>query len=130
VDGIYCQHAHCALDLLSKPSVTFVFEALIHQLCSVLFSVRNFVHTVDQRDLGCFIMRASHVQALLLAPLSVQAIRIVLSNDDGWAAKTVRVFVDTLTAAGQTVVLSGPAENKSGSCRNKLPLSMVVGHLC
>ena len=52
--------------------------------------------------------------AILLAPLSAQAIRIVLSNDDGWAAKTIRVFYDTLTAAGQNVVLSGPAENQSG----------------
>jgi hypothetical protein len=64
-------------------------------------------------------MRFSHVQALLLAPLSAQAIRIVVSNDDGWAAKTVRVFVDTLNAAGQNVLLSGPAENKSGSCMDQ-----------
>lgn len=75
-------------------------------------------------------MRLSHVQALLLAPLSVQAIRIVLSNDDGWAAKTVRVFYDTLTAAGQNVVLSAPAENQSGRSSLDAPPKQVDGDGC
>lgn len=48
-------------------------------------------------------------------PLAVQAVNVVLSNDDGWAEKNIRVFYDTLTAAGDSVVLSAPAENQSGS---------------
>ena len=46
-------------------------------------------------------------------PASV-ASNIVLSNDDGWAEKNIRVFYDTLTAAGDSVIISAPAENESG----------------
>ncbi|KAF3048534.1 hypothetical protein E8E11_007984 [Didymella keratinophila] len=55
--------------------------------------------------------------ALLVAaalPL-VQGIRIVQSNDDGWAEINIRTFFNTLNAAGHQVVLSGPAENQSGT---------------
>ena len=52
---------------------------------------------------------------IFLLPFAVNAIRIVLGNDDGWAEKNVRVFFDSLTAAGERVVLSAPAENQSGS---------------
>lgn len=65
-------------------------------------------------------MRFEYVQALLVAPLTVEAARIVMSNDDGWAAKNIRVFYDTLTAAGQDAVISAPAENKSGSSMSRL----------
>lgn len=54
---------------------------------------------------------------LLLAaalPLT-QGIKIIQSNDDGWAEANIRTFFNTLTAAGQDVVLSGPAENQSGT---------------
>ncbi|KAK3374570.1 survival protein sure-like phosphatase/nucleotidase [Podospora didyma] len=56
-------------------------------------------------------------QALLVAllPHLAQAIRIIQSNDDGWAELYVRSFHDALNAAGHDVVLSAPAENKSGS---------------
>lgn len=46
---------------------------------------------------------------------AAHAARIVLSNDDGWAEKNIRVLNDALTAAGNDVVLSAPADNKSGS---------------
>lgn len=49
-----------------------------------------------------------------LLPLT-QAIRIVVSNDDGWAEINVRTLFNTLSAAGQQVILSGPAEGKSGT---------------
>lgn len=49
-----------------------------------------------------------------LLPLT-QAIRIVVSNDDGWAEVNVRTLFNTLSAAGQQVILSGPAEGKSGT---------------
>ena len=60
-------------------------------------------------------MRVAVLQTLLLAPLSARAIRIVLSNDDGWAEKNIRLFYNALTSAGENVVISAPAENKSGS---------------
>jgi broad specificity polyphosphatase/5'/3'-nucleotidase SurE len=53
--------------------------------------------------------------ALLAAALPlVQAVRIVQSNDDGWAEINLRTFFDVLSTAGHEVVLSGPAENQSG----------------
>lgn len=53
--------------------------------------------------------------SLLLAPLAAQAVNIVLSNDDGWAEKNIRVFYDTLTSAGESVIISAPADNRSGT---------------
>ncbi|ORY71362.1 survival protein sure-like phosphatase/nucleotidase [Pseudomassariella vexata] len=50
-----------------------------------------------------------------LAAVGAQGIRILQSNDDGWAELYIRSFNDALNAAGHDVVLSGPAENKSGS---------------
>lgn len=58
-----------------------------------------------------------HFLTLLIAllPLTVQCVNVVLSNDDGWAEKNIRVFYAALTAAGESVVLSAPAENESGT---------------
>ena len=58
-------------------------------------------------------MRSSLLIGALL-PLA-QAIRIVQSNDDGWAEANARTFFNTLAAAGHDVVLSAPAENQSGT---------------
>ncbi|KAK4209923.1 5'/3'-nucleotidase sure [Rhypophila decipiens] len=58
-------------------------------------------------------MRPQSVFALL--PALAQGIRIIQSNDDGWAELYVRSFHDFLLAAGHDVVLSAPAENKSGT---------------
>ncbi|KAF1967259.1 sure-like protein [Bimuria novae-zelandiae CBS 107.79] len=43
------------------------------------------------------------------------AIRIVQSNDDGWAEINARTLFNSLSAAGNQVVLSSPAENQSGT---------------
>ncbi|TWU78634.1 hypothetical protein ED733_005333 [Metarhizium rileyi] len=43
------------------------------------------------------------------------SIRILQTNDDGWAEGNIRVLNDALIAMGHQVVLSGPAENKSGA---------------
>jgi broad specificity polyphosphatase/5'/3'-nucleotidase SurE len=54
---------------------------------------------------------------LLLAaalPLT-QGVRIVQSNDDGWSEINLRTLFDVLNTAGHEVVLSGPAENQSGT---------------
>ncbi|KAF2130222.1 sure-like protein [Dothidotthia symphoricarpi CBS 119687] len=58
-------------------------------------------------------MRFCIVLAVAL-PL-VQGIRIIQSNDDGWAEMNLRTFFDVLSTAGHQVLLSGPAENKSGA---------------
>jgi len=50
-----------------------------------------------------------------ILPLAARAANIILSNDDGWAEINVRTFYETLTAAGESVVLSSPAENQSGT---------------
>ena len=52
---------------------------------------------------------------LALLPLTTTASNIVLSNDDGWAEINIRAFYNALTAAGDSVVLSAPAENESGT---------------
>ncbi|KAL1835481.1 hypothetical protein VTJ49DRAFT_6635 [Mycothermus thermophilus] len=51
----------------------------------------------------------------LLPALGAHGIRIIQSNDDGWAELYARTFFDALVASGHDVVLSAPAENKSGS---------------
>lgn len=58
------------------------------------------------------------VSLALLNALAVQAVNIVQSNDDGWAELYIRSFNDALNAAGYDVVLSGPAENESGSSKS------------
>ena len=57
-------------------------------------------------------MRCSILIAATL-PL-VQGVRIIQSNDDGWAEINLRTMFNVLTAAGHEAVLSGPAENQSG----------------
>jgi 5'/3'-nucleotidase SurE len=75
-------------------------------------------------------MRGSKIFALLgVLPLVTQAANIVLSNDDGWAEINIRTLFDALTKAGENVVLSAPAENKSGSGRFAFPNSHVSIHI-
>jgi len=52
---------------------------------------------------------------LAILPLAAQGRNVVLSNDDGWAEINIRSFYNALTAAGHSVVLSAPAENRSGT---------------
>ncbi|EUC37479.1 hypothetical protein COCVIDRAFT_87959 [Bipolaris victoriae FI3] len=59
-------------------------------------------------------MRSFFLLAAATAPLA-QAVRIVQSNDDGWSEINLRTFFDVLNSAGHQVVLSGPAENQSGT---------------
>ena len=53
--------------------------------------------------------------SLALIPLATIATNVVLSNDDGWAEINIRTFYNTLVAAGDSVLLSAPAENQSGT---------------
>ncbi|KFH41667.1 Acid phosphatase-like protein [Hapsidospora chrysogenum ATCC 11550] len=52
---------------------------------------------------------------VLFQALAVQGLRIVQSNDDGWAESYARSLHAALTEADHDVVLSAPAENKSGT---------------
>ncbi|KAI4267870.1 MAG: hypothetical protein L6R38_008054, partial [Xanthoria sp. 2 TBL-2021] len=70
-------------------------------------------------------MRLSIV-ALSLLPLLVQSTNIVLSNDDGWAELNIRVFYDLLTRARNSVVLSAPADNKSGTGSSDAPATPLI----
>ncbi|KAL2012477.1 hypothetical protein VTN00DRAFT_2 [Thermoascus crustaceus] len=61
-------------------------------------------------------MHLNALAASLLLSLPVaQAINIISSNDDGWAEINIRTFYDALSSAGHSVVISAPADNKSGS---------------
>lgn len=53
-----------------------------------------------------------------LAVTGCQGIRIIQSNDDGWAELYLRSFHDSLLAGGHDAVVSAPADNQSG--RGKL----------
>ncbi|KAJ1326154.1 5'/3'-nucleotidase [Microdochium nivale] len=53
-----------------------------------------------------------------LAASSTEAIRILQTNDDGWAELYVRSLHDSLRTSGHDVVLSAPAENQSGTGSN------------
>jgi broad specificity polyphosphatase/5'/3'-nucleotidase SurE len=55
------------------------------------------------------------VSLAILQALAVQGIRIIQSNDDGWAELYARSLQEALTSSGHDVVLSAPAENKSGT---------------
>jgi len=46
---------------------------------------------------------------------AASGLNIVLSNDDGWAEVNIRVFYNALTKAGNSVVLSAPAVDRSGT---------------
>ncbi len=64
-----------------------------------------------------------HLPALLalLPALGAHSIRIIQSNDDGWAEQYARSFHDALISSGHDAVLSAPADNKSGSSKPSLP---------
>lgn len=56
----------------------------------------------------------THSALLALAVGSSNGIRIIQSNDDGWAELNIREFHDMLIDAGHDAVVSAPAENMSG----------------
>ena len=63
---------------------------------------------------------------LSLLPLAARAVNIISSNDDGWAESNIRALYDSLTAAGNSVVLSAPADNQSGKGKAQ---AMLVSHI-
>lgn len=69
-------------------------------------------------------MLAKSCIPLVLCPVFANAINIVLSNDDGWAEKNVRVLHDTLVASGQNVLISAPAVDRSGTGKSSIPFGV------
>lgn len=62
-------------------------------------------------------MRLLVVAVALLSHLlvAVGSVRIIQSNDDGWAEQYVRSANQALKDQGHEVILSAPADNKSGT---------------
>lgn len=58
----------------------------------------------------------------------VSAINIVSSNDDGWAEVNIRSLYDSLTSAGHSVIISAPAQDKSGTGRSPRSLALFSAH--
>ncbi|KAL6717157.1 hypothetical protein ACLMJK_005072 [Lecanora helva] len=69
-----------------------------------------------------------HFSALILCllPLLVNSTNVVLSNDDGWAEINIRTFYESLTNAGDSVVLSAPADNESGTGSSDAPATPLT----
>ena len=59
--------------------------------------------------------------AALPLPTLTPAANVVLSNDDGWAEINIRQFYYALTKAGNSVIISAPADNESGTGSADLP---------
>jgi 5'/3'-nucleotidase SurE len=53
--------------------------------------------------------------AFLYLSYCTSALRILHSNDDGWAGIVIRTVYLALDAAGHDVILSAPAEDQSGT---------------
>ncbi|KJZ74521.1 hypothetical protein HIM_06117 [Hirsutella minnesotensis 3608] len=72
------------------------------------------------KSLSSLSMAAS---AALLSLLSTPAhgLRILQSNDDGWAEHKLRALNDAYIAAGHDVILSAPAEDKSATGQTDMP---------
>ncbi|KAL8690578.1 MAG: hypothetical protein Q9218_004012 [Villophora microphyllina] len=64
--------------------------------------------------------------ALGSLPALAQCANIVLSNDDGWAEINIRAFYNDLTRAGNSVILSAPAENESGTGSSDAPATPLT----
>ncbi|KAK3168028.1 hypothetical protein OEA41_004474 [Lepraria neglecta] len=61
-----------------------------------------------------------------LLPLIVKGTNVVLSNDDGWAEINIRAFYNALTSGGDSVVISAPAENESGTGSSDAPATPLT----
>ena len=70
-----------------------------------------------------------HLPTLVTLPLLASAANILLSNDDGWAELNIRTFYNALVSGGNSVVISAPADNKSGTGSPSpllIPLSILI----
>jgi len=54
-------------------------------------------------------------------------LKIVISNDDGWATANIRQFYNALKASNYNALISAPASNKSGSGSLEFPPISLLG---
>jgi hypothetical protein len=66
----------------------------------------------------------TRVAVAAFAVTGCRGIRIIQSNDDGWAELYLRSFHDSLLGGGHDAVVSAPAENQSG--RGKPTNSLIT----
>ncbi|KXT07937.1 hypothetical protein AC579_6062 [Pseudocercospora musae] len=68
----------------------------------------------------------------LLLPLlsTASAIKIIQSNDDGWAEINIRELYNQLTSSGFSTIISAPAENESGTGSADTPPTQVGENGC
>ena len=66
-------------------------------------------------------MHSSLFLPISLLFFAANAANIILTNDDGWAEINIRTLYQSLTAAGNSVVISAPALDKSGSSKLTSP---------
>lgn len=65
----------------------------------------------------------SRATVAALAVTGCQGIRIIQSNDDGWAELYLRSFHDSLLSGGHDAVVSAPADNQSGRGKSPRPVN-------
>lgn len=82
--------------------------------------------------LGCSALLPAILLLLVVAPRPSEAVNIVLSNDDGWAEKNIRVLYEALTTTADgkaddpfQILISAPADNKSGTGSLDAPATVV-----
>ncbi|KAH8109116.1 acid phosphatase [Phellopilus nigrolimitatus] len=71
-------------------------------------------------------MHAPAAALLFFVSLAHAQTKVVISNDDGWAAANIRAQYDALISEGYNIVLSAPAENGSGTGSLDVPPTPVL----
>jgi len=107
---------HLVYYILAVSSITiFFFSKVLFAIRAgtayhrSLFSAKTSTTTTNPAT-----MRPSTAILPVLAAGSARGIRILQSNDDGWAESYLREMHSTLIAAGHDALISAPAENQSG----------------
>lgn len=95
------------------------FPLLRFRFCVISFVSTEFLKpTMGVRSF------LKHSALLALTVGSSHGIRIIQSNDDGWAELNIREFHDMLIDAGHDAVVSAPAENMSGKGTLQTPIAL------
>lgn len=92
---------------MRKSAVSLLLSFIIPVFLS-FFGPETFIITLSAK------MRFFNATAVVL-PILAHGSNIIMSNDDGWAEINLRTFYDSLVDAGESPVVSAPAENKSGT---------------
>lgn len=81
-----------------------------------LMNVRRTIGAVSLASLACVVALASGIAPASAQPKKAPQLRILVSNDDGYAAPGISAMVEALRTLPNTkVTVVAPAENQSGS---------------